>query len=455
MGKLDHDTQILHFTHPHPLVLNSNDQFTLPDMSSSNVNPVRTTCAGCKLPANSSDDLIYSCNRCNYHLHLFCTKFPQLITHPSHTSHPLVLLPVSTYPEGLFNCDACLRRGEGFSYHCNTCDFDLHVVCAAKPLTVVHQLHEHPLMLTFKNPYETKGFACDVCSKIGSKHWLYRCGVCEFDAHLHCATGSLPPPVPPLTVERNQFHEQPKPEGPSSGNSSRLQGNQNFPAMSNNPGNRITGGIQTQQNVPETTSFQYTGVGIQMQQGPPGNYYNSRMQRQQNSPVTTGGGMPPQQGYPGTLGGVMQRQQSYPLTGVQHQNYPVTGAGGMQPRQSYEVTGAGGMPPQQSYQVTGAGGMPRHQSYQVTGAGGMPPPQSYQVTGVGEMQPQQTYPSATGGLMNAALQGLVEGAAQQVGQNLMQGLMGGVGGDGATSSVYVNLGSTYTDNQDSGGAQEY
>ncbi|KAL8123947.1 uncharacterized protein LOC141716700 [Apium graveolens] len=385
MGKLDHDTQILHFTHPHPLHLNFNDQTQGTNISTSNNNPVIAAymlCAGCKLPANSCDDFIYSCDPCNFHLHLSCTKFPHLITHPSHASHPLTLLPVSTYPGGVFNCDACNRRGNGFSYHCMLCDFDLHVVCASKPLSVAHHSHHHPLMLTFKNPYETKGFSCDICSKIGAKQWLYRCDVCEFDAHLHCATGRLPPPLPPQqSVGMTQIHVGPKPSNTNSGISGRLQG---FSGMANQQPNRISSGIQ---NVPETMGFGFNGMtgGVQMQQsfpadaGRPNNYYGSEMQRHQS--------------YPGTGGGRMQPQQ---------QSYPGTGDGG-------------GMQPQQ-------------QSYSVANGGG---------------------------LMNAAIQGLVEGAAQQVGQNLMQSLIGGSGGDGSASSIYVNLGPTYTENRDSSDTQDY
>lgn len=391
MGKLDHDTQILHFTHPHPLELNFNDQNAQANNISTGISnqviAAYMLCAGCKLPANSCDDYIYSCNPCNFHIHLSCTKFPQLITHPCHASHPLTLLPVSTYPGGVFNCDACNRCGNGFSYHCKLCDYDLHIVCASKPLSVGHRLHNHPLMLTFKNPYETQGFSCDICSKIGAKQWLYRCGVCEFDAHLHCATGTVPPPLPPQ--QSGGILVQSKPTNPNTGISGRLQANQSFSGMANQQGSRISSAIQTQQN-----GFQFNGStsGIQMQHsfpadaGTPNNYYGSEMQRQQS-----GGGMQPQQSYPVMGAGGMQRQQSYPVTG-----------GEMQPQ------------PQQNYSVPNGGG-----------------------------------------LMNAAIQGLVEGAAQQVGQNLMQSLIGGNGGDGSASPIYLNFGPTYTDNQGSSDTQEY
>ncbi|KAJ8563326.1 hypothetical protein K7X08_031778 [Anisodus acutangulus] len=134
---------------------------------------------------------MYICRPCNFTLHLSCAKFPQLITHPSHPNHPLNLLPTSKYPGGQFSNDACKNRGTGFSYHCSSCEFDLHVICASKPLKITHQLHQCSLELTFKNPYaNTKGFSCDVCHKIGAKQWLYRCPTCEFDVHLDCLTSA-------------------------------------------------------------------------------------------------------------------------------------------------------------------------------------------------------------------------------------------------------------------------
>ncbi|KAM3322487.1 hypothetical protein P3S67_003638 [Capsicum chacoense] len=171
----DPTPSLKHFSHPHELELCTQ----LQDLS---------PCSGCRLPPQAQ---MYICRPCNFTLHLSCANFPQLITHPSHPNHPLNLFPTSKYPGGQFNCDACKRHGNGFSYHCSYCEFDLHVICASKPLKITHQLHQCSLELTFKNPYaNAKGFSCDVCHKIGSKQWLYRCPTCEFDAHLDCLTSA-------------------------------------------------------------------------------------------------------------------------------------------------------------------------------------------------------------------------------------------------------------------------
>ncbi|XP_076900186.1 protein VACUOLELESS GAMETOPHYTES-like [Bidens hawaiensis] len=178
MGKLTHNTQIKHSSHPHLLQLSSNLQLQ-----------TNISCAGCNLLVSSSDH-IYACRPCNFFLHASCSKFPELITHPSHREHTLSLLPNSIYPGGFFRCDACSQQGTRFSYHCQVCDFDLHVLCATKPLSVNHPFHPHQLVLTFSSPYGQKsGFSCDVCQSVGSAdQWLYRCVSCEFDVHLHCAT---------------------------------------------------------------------------------------------------------------------------------------------------------------------------------------------------------------------------------------------------------------------------
>ncbi|KAI3814766.1 hypothetical protein L1987_14410 [Smallanthus sonchifolius] len=161
--------------------------------------PIANCCVCCNLPISSSDH-IYACPP---------SKFPELITHPSHRQHPLSLYPTSIYPGGFFRCDACAQRGTRFSYHCQFCDFDLHVLCASKPLSINHP---HPLVLTFSSPYgEKSGFSCDVCRTVGSAdQWLYRCVCCEFDVHLHCATAKMlqPPISHSMSTGHAQIHWQ-------------------------------------------------------------------------------------------------------------------------------------------------------------------------------------------------------------------------------------------------------
>ncbi|KAJ0105375.1 hypothetical protein Patl1_19490 [Pistacia atlantica] len=137
MGRLSHDPFIQHFSHHHQLQLTQT------------LTPTTPFCSGCN---RQSSGWMYICRPCNFSLHLSCSQMPQLINHPSHPLHPLSLLPKPLYPGGVFKCDACGHQGHDFSYHCNNCDFDLHI--------------------------------------FGANHWLYHCGNCEFDAHLDCASNT-------------------------------------------------------------------------------------------------------------------------------------------------------------------------------------------------------------------------------------------------------------------------
>ncbi|THG19973.1 hypothetical protein TEA_029318 [Camellia sinensis var. sinensis] len=152
---------------------------------------------------------------CSYFLHVNCSKMPQQIKHQFDQNHVLSLLPTPIYPNGIFNCDACGNQGNGFSYHCNACSIDLHLLCASMPLSVTHQSHLHRLNLIFSSPYHNKAFSCDICKNTGTNHWLYHCSLCQFDAHLTCATATAkatnPNPNPthlgPVQVQPNQMQQ--------------------------------------------------------------------------------------------------------------------------------------------------------------------------------------------------------------------------------------------------------
>ncbi|XP_021832226.1 interleukin enhancer-binding factor 3-like [Prunus avium] len=182
---------VQHFSHPHPLKL-SNHQ-----AQQQNLNP-QALCACCKLNVSG---WIYSCKPCNYFLHMSCSEMPQQITHPfDRKDHVLSLLPTPKYPDGAFNCDACMKHGNGFAYHCGDCNIELHTSCASMPLLLSHQSHHHQLGLEFSLPAGSNHtFICDICKRVGRKEWLYLCSPCDFTAHLGCTTATprAPPPLPP------------------------------------------------------------------------------------------------------------------------------------------------------------------------------------------------------------------------------------------------------------------
>ncbi|XP_027113627.1 uncharacterized protein [Coffea arabica] len=107
-----------HFSHVHGLVYQQLPQGT------------EVHCSGCKFPGSGC---LYSCWQCSYFLHEQCFQASRSLKHPSHPAHPLTLVPYPTYPSNSFYCNTCNLVGNGFSYCCSECDFDLHVHCAFKP----------------------------------------------------------------------------------------------------------------------------------------------------------------------------------------------------------------------------------------------------------------------------------------------------------------------------------
>ncbi|KAF5760975.1 putative chromatin regulator PHD family [Helianthus annuus] len=172
---------ISHFSHPHPLHL------TNPKTS--------RICSACKKTLETEP--LYTCRSpsctTTFSLHLKCSQLPQTITHPCHHHHhPLTLLPISQNPNGVFTCNGCGKHGDSFLYSCKDCGVNIHVACAKLPLLVSHRSHCHQLNLVFSSPYGNDAFRCDVCGVVcGSKCWLYRCGLCGFDAHVLCVTSKV------------------------------------------------------------------------------------------------------------------------------------------------------------------------------------------------------------------------------------------------------------------------
>ncbi|EYU27122.1 hypothetical protein MIMGU_mgv1a017892mg [Erythranthe guttata] len=164
-----------HFSHPHPLKLVDHQQ---------TLNLITSPCSACKLEPSGT---IYSCTICkDFFLHKKCFEMPTKLIHPFHKKHALTLTSKPTYGEMLFRCDACQQRGDGFSYHCKPCGFDLHVLCATLPFSITHESHAiHKLELITCELSKSK-FNCSICMKLGLRQWLYRCKSCGFDAHLKC-----------------------------------------------------------------------------------------------------------------------------------------------------------------------------------------------------------------------------------------------------------------------------
>lgn len=236
------------------------------------------------------------------------------------------------------------------------------MVCAAKPLTVQHRSHAHALCLTFRNPYESIGFSCDICKKIGSKQWIYRCGACEFDAHLDCATGTRPVPQPKPVAQLPAVQPKIVPPQP------HLLQTQSFPgAIGQHNQFRLPMAPRRISQFPGTT-FQPNQAAVV-----PGNMNQFSGTAVQPNLVPTA---------------VPERMNQYPVLA-----HSASTGNWMQQQPAYSWPAA----PQQ-----------QQQSYASTSANSF----------------------MGNGLMGMVVQGVIEGAAQQVGQDAVQKLFGGGGNNG-------------------------
>ncbi|PIN25184.1 hypothetical protein CDL12_02082 [Handroanthus impetiginosus] len=112
---------------------------------------------------------VYVCWQCHYFLHEQCFRAARAFKHPSHPPHPLTLVPCPTYPSGSFICNSCNLIGNGFSYSCSECEFDIHVHCALGPNANSHvspspvpapnftaqNFNPHPQNHTYPPPIQT------------------------------------------------------------------------------------------------------------------------------------------------------------------------------------------------------------------------------------------------------------------------------------------------------------
>ncbi|GAA0156213.1 hypothetical protein LIER_13757 [Lithospermum erythrorhizon] len=168
----------LHFSHHHPLEHLSNTTFEGEEIE----------CNACGLLISEP---YHGCNSCNFYIHEKCLNLPRSLDHPAHPSHPLTLFPTPTYWSQHFTCNACGSCGDGFSFCCAHCEFDLHTHCASHPTRIVIDDHPHELKLIFdwSEHFDEELKDCDVCCGVLHKSfWIYYCFDCQFGSHLSCAT---------------------------------------------------------------------------------------------------------------------------------------------------------------------------------------------------------------------------------------------------------------------------
>ncbi|KAI3444938.1 hypothetical protein Pfo_001603 [Paulownia fortunei] len=132
-----------HFSHNHGLVFHQMPQGS------------EIHCSGCKSPGSGN---VYVCWQCSYFLHEQCFRAARSLKHPSHPLHPVTLVPFPTYPSGSFFCNSCNLAGDGFSYSCSECEFDIHVHCAHMPNANPHVPPSPVAAPNFSTPNAAQNF---------------------------------------------------------------------------------------------------------------------------------------------------------------------------------------------------------------------------------------------------------------------------------------------------------
>ncbi|KAI4295575.1 hypothetical protein L6164_035608 [Bauhinia variegata] len=103
----------------------------------------------------------------------------------SHFSHPQHKLRFE-YSEFPFKCDGCNEVGIGSRYKCSICDFDLHMHCALPSSQICHPFYPKCSFQFLSRPPGDIPRFCNACEKDVSG-FVYHCKSCGFDLHPCCA----------------------------------------------------------------------------------------------------------------------------------------------------------------------------------------------------------------------------------------------------------------------------
>jgi hypothetical protein len=248
MEKILNPGDILHFSHPHNLILSHEE--VLHDK----------LCDGCMHFIISAP--FFNCTQCKFTLHTTCVQLPENKKHILH-QHTLTLLPHVPNFSGVFICGACGHFHHGFAYICDsckysldiqccslpetlkhghqhslflparsnkncsacdnynvgakdgvfvctTCDFSLCFECAILPLIARHKYDEHLLALTYVVEEDSKEYYCLICEKERDpNHWFYYCATCDFPAHPKCVIGKYPFIKFESSFKNDKYHQHP------------------------------------------------------------------------------------------------------------------------------------------------------------------------------------------------------------------------------------------------------
>ncbi|KAK9016458.1 hypothetical protein V6N11_078956 [Hibiscus sabdariffa] len=165
---------IFHVTHPQ----HSITQTRLPDLF---------TCGACKEYGAGER---FACTECDYQLHDFCALAPATLKrHPIHPLHNIVFI---TKPAkgGIMKsrCDICAQPTKGCVFKCHACTFQMHPCCAMLSTQINISVHPHTLRLLpgLSPSSDPTGFVCGECNRRRSGR-VYHCTTCDYHLHAVCA----------------------------------------------------------------------------------------------------------------------------------------------------------------------------------------------------------------------------------------------------------------------------
>jgi len=197
----------------------------------------------------------YGCMDCDFILHQNCAGFPRKRWHVLHNER----LTLVSYEYDFFQCQACNRFSNGFSYQysgitfdvgcgsisepfvhpshpdhplyytlldeetkssCNGCNkssysvlrcieddcrFAICFKCATFPQVVKHRVDDHPLSLCFDKEASGK-YWCDICEKeTNPETWFYTCKDYRASLHIKCVLGDFSWLMPGSTIDLSEL----------------------------------------------------------------------------------------------------------------------------------------------------------------------------------------------------------------------------------------------------------
>lgn len=193
--------EVDHFSHEHPLTCIENEKQISRKHRKKNI-----ICEGCQKFCTFP---LYACTQtqCSFYLHKSCAKFPTEFQNPFHPHGPLTLC---FDPSKSFPCRACFKSCNGFYFHCEVCNFVLHLDCAFLMTTteeqqqyqgckkLQHYIHLHPLVLVDKKDEVVNRVKCHICGEhcFGA---CYGCDPCGIFLHKPCAEFQYPQKIQNFT----------------------------------------------------------------------------------------------------------------------------------------------------------------------------------------------------------------------------------------------------------------